>query len=154
MDYRMIIGLGIIFAVFVSDHVPSVKNVLSSFTQKSINLVDEKPSDDIIEKSSKISELITEKPDRINFAIFNLQFAGRLDGYYQQNISAQQLASLYGASLSEYFKDSIDGKYIGLDTQVKQIFVDSFGTLDHILSEQEISSFREVIIGLAWKLSN
>lgn len=154
MDYRMIIGLGIIFVVFASDHVSSVKNVLSSFTQKSINLVDEKPSDDIIQKSTKISELITDKSDRINFAIFNLQFAGRLDGYYQQNISAQQLASLYGTSLKEYFKDSIDGKYAGLETEIKNIFVDSFGELEHILSEQEISSFREVIIGLAWKLSN
>lgn len=154
MDYRMIIGLGIIFLVFASDHVSSIKNVLSSFAQKSIDLVDEKPSDDIIQKSTKISELMTDKSDRINFAIFNLQFAGRLDGYYQQNISAQQLASLYGTSLKEYFKDSIDGKYAGLETEIKNIFVDSFGELEHILSEQEISSFREVIIGLAWKLSN
>lgn len=154
-DYRFIIGSVLILIGLWGHRAPEyfqkLKNAVSKDT---VQIVSEKPSDEIVLKSKKVSDLITDNQDRLNLAIFNLQFADRLKTYFDQNITSQQLTDLYTASLKEYFKDSLVGKYDGLATEIKSLFESSIGSLDHILSKEEVDSLKTDLIGLSWNLSN
>ena len=86
--------------------------------------------------------------------IFNQQFANRIENYYSQNISSQQLMDLYLASAKGFFKDSLIGKYDGLAEETTTMFKECVGELDHILSKEEIDNVKQVLTGLSWNLSN
>lgn len=154
-DYRFIIGSILILIGLWGHRAPEYFQRLKNAIAKDVvQVVSEKPSDEIILKSKKVSDLITDSQDRLNLAIFNLQFSDRLNSYFDQNITSQQLTDLYTASLKEYFKDSLAGKYDGLATEIKLLFESSIGSLDHILSKEEVDSLRNDLIGLSWNLSN
>ena len=153
-DYRLLIGGGLLIVGFFGHKYPEYLEKIKKFaTKNSVQIVDIKPEDAILLKTDSISKIVTDKTDRINLAIFHLQFANRLDNYYKQNITSQQLIDLYTASVKGFFKDSLVGKYDGLAEEVVKVFKDSMGELDHILSQEEMDSVKQNLNGLSWNLS-
>jgi len=153
-DYKLLIGGGLLVVAFFGHRYPEYLEKLRQITAKNVQIIDIKPEDAILEKSKLVADLVTVNEDRINLAIFNQQFANRLDSYYDQNISSQQLVDLYLASAKGFFKNSLSGKYERLAEETTKMFQNSVGKLDHILSKNEIESLRNDLIGLSWNLSN
>lgn len=153
-DYRLLIGGGLLLVGFFGHKYPEYLEKIRQFATKSVQVVDIKPEDAILAKSQSVAKLVTVTEDRINLAIFNQQFANRIDNYYSQNIGGQQLMDLYLASAKGFFKDSLVGKYDGLPEETTKMFQDCVGELDHILSKEEIDNTKQVLIGLSWNLSN
>jgi len=154
-DYRFILGAILILIGLLGHRAPEyLQKFKSAIFKDSIQVVDEKPADTTIEKSKKLAELVTDKEDRLNLALFNLEFSKRLQSYFEKNITSQQLIDLYTESLKNNFKDSLSGKYTGLSEEIQKLFESSIGPLDHILSKPEIESLKNDLVGLAWNLSN
>lgn len=153
-DYRLLIGGGLLLIGFFGHKYPEYLEKIRQFATKNVQVVDIKPEDTILAKSQSVAKLVTVKEDRINLAIFNQQFANRLDNYYSQNISSQQLMDLYLASAKGFFKDSLVGKYDGLSEETTTMFKDCVGELDHILSKEEVDNLKQILAGLSWNLSN
>lgn len=153
-DYRLLIGGGLLLVGFFGHKYPEYLEKIRQFATKNIQVVDIKPEDVILAKSQSVAKLVTVTEDRINLAIFNQQFANRVDVYYNQNISSQQLMDLYLASAKGFFKDSLVGKYDNLAEETTKMFQECVGELDHILSKEELEKVKQLLTGLSWNLSN
>jgi hypothetical protein len=152
-QYRAIIGVGIIFLALFGEKIYNNFSSVIKNSQNNAIVVEEKPSDDIIEKTKAVSSLITDKNDRLYLSLLNDQFASRLDKYLGANITSQQLVDLYANSVKEQFKDSLAGKYTGLSDEMKKLLEGIMGDEDHILSKDEIDSLKQCLVGLSWNLS-
>jgi len=154
-DYKLIIGLALILIGLVGHKAPDYLNrVKDAIFKNSVRVVDIKPEDAILNKSKKVSSLVTDKNDRLQLAIFHLQFANRLDTYFDINITSQQIIDIYTESVKNYFSNKLIGKYDGLSDEMQLFLESSVGSVDHILSKDELTSLKYDLIGISWNLSN
>lgn len=115
----------------------------------SINLDIDKPSDEILNIVKPISDLVTNKDDRIKLAVFNYCFSKRVDKY---DIKAQQMQDVYVLAASHYFGESLKDKYDNLDKKLIELFELSVGGDDHILVNTDKTNLKNNFGGLAWSL--
>jgi hypothetical protein len=109
----------------------------------------DRPSDSILEKVTEISDLITDKNDRLKVGIFNKQFAERITKY---NTDVQQVNDVYTLAGQQYFSDTLKGKYDNLGKKVSGL-ISSITTEDnHLLTTEEKKELSETFTGLAWAL--
>lgn len=109
----------------------------------------DKPTDSIIQLVEPIANLISDPTDRAKLAIFNQEFATRILKYNSNN---QQTNDVYVLAASYFFKDSLQDKYAGLDTEIVKLLQSSIGDDNHILSENEKIDISNKFMGLAWAL--
>lgn len=143
-----IVGLLLIVLAFVPFNLdPNVIPVIP--VTPSINLDIDKPSDEILNIVKPISDLISNKDDRIKLAVFNYCFTKRVEKY---DIKAQQMQDVYVLAASKFFGDSLKDKYDDLDNKLVALFESSVGNDDHILSSADKLSLKNNFSGLAWSL--
>jgi hypothetical protein len=154
-DYRLLIGAILIIIGFWGHKYPDfIKSIKDKISSQPIVLMDTKPSEAVLKNSVEAASLVTDRQDRLDFAIFNIEFAKRLDKYFNESIGSQELADLYASSLKNYFKDRLKDKYSGLNEKIQSLLEVSISDVDHILSKTEIESLKENLLGLSWNLSN
>lgn len=154
-DYRLLIGAILIAIGFWGHRYPDfIKYIKDKVSSQPVVLIDIKPSEAILKNSIEAANLITDRQDKLDFAIFNIEFVKRLDKYFDESIGSQELADLYTSSLKNYFKDRLKDKYSGLNEKIQSLLEMSISDVDHILSKAEIESLKENLIGLSWNLSN
>lgn len=110
----------------------------------------DKPSEEIINIVKPVAELITEIDDRAKLALFNYEFANRVERY---NTDVQNLNDVYVKAASLFFGDSLKGKYTNFASKVETLFVFVVGDDNHVLSDKEKTSIKELFIGLSWALT-
>lgn len=115
-----------------------------------VNLLNiEKPTIEIIEAVSPLSNLITDPTDRAKLAIFNQAFANRVKTY---DSDLQQVNDVYVSAASNFFGDTMVDKYRDLDKMIISLIETSTGSENHKLSEEEKQKISTNFMGLAWSL--
>jgi hypothetical protein len=109
----------------------------------------DKPSEEIIEKVSPFSDLITDPTDRAKVAIFNYNFANRVLNYEAE---AQQVNDVYVLAGKLFFKKTLVDKYKGLAEDIVDLMTDCMGDENHILTEEEKNLLHQHFLGVAWVL--
>lgn len=138
-NIRTLIGIAIIiFALW-----PSKENV-------DVALLDiEKPTQEIVELVTPISNLVTDPTDRAKLAIFNQAFANRVKSY---DADTQQVNDVYVLAGSIFFKDSLVDKYRDLDKTLVSLMEKAMGGDNHKLTAEEQQLLSSYFMGLAWSL--
>lgn len=117
--------------------------------QNTVVLNIDQPSDKILSMVQPIAKLITDPNDRAKLAIFNQEFASRILTY---EINNQQTNDIYVLAASNFFKDSLNDKYQGLDVAIIELLQSSIGNDNHVLSENEKIDISNKFMGLSWAL--
>jgi|688.fasta_scaffold30705_3 hypothetical protein len=117
---------------------------------QSIEISIKRPSEDVIEKVSPISQIVKNKTDRVQLAVFNKQFAERVVNY---NTDLQQLNDLYTLAGEYYFENKLKGKYEDLANKISNLIASVTTDDNHILLEEEKKKLSEIFMGLTWLLS-
>ena len=111
----------------------------------------EQPSEEILERVSSISKLVTDDEDRLRLAVFNKVFSDRV-GFYDAN--SQQVNDIYTKAGKIVFDSSLRGKYDGYSSGLTGLFKDSLGSKNgKVTTEQKIKLSKD-FSGLAYSLAN
>ena len=139
INFRSLIGIAIIIIA-----------LWPSFSKVDVALLDiEKPTPDVIELVSPISNLITDPTDRAKLAIFNQAFANRVKSY---DADTQQVNDVYVLAGQTFFKDSLVDKYRELDKMLIELMTKAMGSDNHALTSEEEQLLSSYFMGLAWSL--
>ena len=114
------------------------------------SIVIQEPTQEIKDKTLKVSEKVTDTNDRLELCVFNKVFSERILGY---DADVQQVNDIYTESGKILFKDSLRGKYDGYGSGVVSLISDITGSENHELTQSEKQQISEVFSGLAWNLS-
>jgi len=114
------------------------------------SIVIEEPTQEIKDKTLKVSEKVTDNKDRLELCVFNKVFSERVLRY---DADVQQLNDIYTESGKILFKDSLKGKYDGYGEGVISLISEITGNENHQLTQSERQQISEVFSGLAWNLS-
>lgn len=149
---RIIVGLSLVLVGFfwnnIVSMIPKIDNVKPSPISVVVDI--EKPSQEILDKTTPIAKLITDKDDKLNLCLFNNVFSKRLVSY---ETDAQKLNDVYVEAGKNFFGDSIKGKYQGFSTGLDNLFSSVLGTENHEVTDNEKSLLSETFRGLAYCLS-
>lgn len=107
------------------------------------------PSEAISTKVSSISKSLTDRSDKIKFAIFNHIFSQRVNDY---TTDVQKLQDIYVLAAKKYFKGELKDKYSGLDSKLVDLLKNILGEDNRVLSEADKKLVSEHFSGLAYKL--
>ena len=149
MKFKTMIGLALLA---VGLFWPQIQERIPDFTiptKPTLEIVE--PSQEIKEKVSSIAELVTDKEDRVNLAVFNMIFAERVVAY---DAEAQDVQDIYVLAAKILFDKSLVGKYDGYSKGIQGLLEDSMGTENHTLSQEEKESLAKNFSGLAYCLTN
>ena len=146
---RTVLGLLI---VLVGLFLPQIQERIPDLIPKpSAPVVDIKePTQEIKDKTLKVSEKVTDTKDRLDLCVFNKVFSERVLGY---DADVQQVNDIYTESGKILFKDSLKGKYDGYGSGVVSLISEITGNENHELTQKEKQQISEVFSGLAWNLS-
>ncbi len=147
MSGRTILGLIIVvvglflpvFQEWMPDSIPKPDNT------PVIDVV--QPSQEILEKVSSISGVVTDKTDRLNLCIFNKVFSERVKGY---SATVQQVNDIYTEAGKAFFGDTLRGKYDGYGSGLLSLMKDILGEENHSLTTEEKDVLSTHFNGLAW----
>ena len=146
---RTLLGLLIILiGLFLPQIQERIPDLIPDNPTPSIAI--EEPTQEIKDKTLKLSEKITDNEDRLELCVFNKVFSERVLRY---DADIQQLNDIYTESGKILFKDSLKGKYDGYGNGVVSLISEITGNENHQLTQQEKQQISEVFSGLAWNLS-
>ena len=114
-------------------------------------LVIETPSEEVLDRVEIFSTIVTNPDDRAKLAIFNYEFASRINGY---STSSQQVNDVYSLAGKTFFKSDLVDKYDNLAEEIIKLMEDVIQTDNHILSVQEKEQLSKYFMGVAWVLIN
>lgn len=148
---RIIVALGLLFFVFFGS-IPNEININPipdevDEVEEIINI--DKPSDAILSMVRPVADLIKQPEDRAKIALFNHEFASRINRYH---IDCQQLNDLYSNAGKKFFGESLRGKYNNFSQSLVDLFQSVVTEENHVLTKDEKESLSKLFDGLAWAL--
>ena len=150
--FKVVVALGLLWFVFYGS-IPSSIDIINPIPSKVDEVAEvikvEKPSEDILLKVKPIAIIVTDIEDRAKLALFNYEFATRVEKY---ETDAQQINDVYTKAAGLFFEESLKGKYANLADQVKQLFVSILSDENHTLTTEEKQKLKELFSGLSWAL--
>lgn len=141
LNFRALLGILLLIIAILPESRPIVDDTVL------LNI--EKPSQEIIELVSPISNIVTDPTDRVKLAIFNQEFGNRVKTY---NSDVQQVNDVYVLAASNFFKDSLRNKYEQLDVLLVNLLAKACTTDNHILTQEEKDLLSSYSTGLSWAL--
>jgi hypothetical protein len=149
--YKNIIAIALIlYAIFGSGLVDLLKNIKPIPQPQPASILNiDKPTNDVILRVERFSNLITDPTDRAKIAIFNYDFANRIKTW---NTNNQQVNDVYTLAGKIFFQESLVNKYSGLSTEITDLLKELLTDDNHILSEEEKNKVNQYFAGIAWVL--
>lgn len=143
----------VIFLVIFLD-INTVKGIIEKVSKREVVVsVEPKPTDNAVNLTKPVADLITDKEDKATLAVFNYEFANRLPSYVDI-INTQQLQDIYVAAGSNVYGKALSSKYQSLGTKLIDLMKGVIGEEEHIISKEEADALSDVFKGLSWNLSN
>ena len=145
-------GLGLLI-ILIGLFLPQIQERIPDLIPDtpSPSIVIEEPTQEIKDKTLKVSEKVTDTKDRLELCVFNKVFSERVLGY---DADVQQVNDIYTESGKILFKDSLKGKYDGYGSGVVSLISEITGSENHELTQQEKQQISQVFNGLSWSLLN
>ena len=148
---RKILIIALLFyAVFGNSLLPSGN--VTPVTPPTTIIDMEKPSDDILKSVSAFSDVITDPSDRTRIALFNYEFASRVNNW--DNINNQQINDVYTKAGNDFFRETLVDKYDSLAEMIISLMQNTIGDDVHILTDKEKDDIQKRFSALAWVLVN
>jgi hypothetical protein len=149
--YKNIIAIALIlYAIFGSGLVDLLKNIKPIPQPQPASILNiDKPTNDVILRVERFSNLITDPTDRAKIAIFNYDFANRIKTW---NTNNQQVNDVYTLAGKIFFQESLVNKYSGLSTEITDLLKELLTDDNHVLSEEEKNKVNQYFAGIAWVL--
>lgn len=152
MDIKKIIAVGLLlYAVFGSGLLDLLDRPMPEPQpkppEKILNI--DTPSETVIARVSLFSDLVTDPTDRAKLAIFNYEFAKRIEGY---STTSQQVNDVYALAGKTFFKGSLVDKYDGLAEEIVKLLQEIMGEENHALTLVEKQELSEYFKGVSWVL--
>jgi len=144
--FGLVIVLYGVFGKTISENLSIVNEI------EVIDLYIDKPPEAILNDTNDISDIISEKEDRISFAVFNKVCSDRMQKW--PNINQQDLNDVYVEAAKKYFGNSINNKYDGLAVFIKGKFQSVTGDDVHTLTKAELENISQILLGMSWNLVN
>lgn len=139
LNLRTLLGVAlIVFALLPKNKTP-----------EPVLLNIEKPTQEVIDVVLPMSKIVTDPTDRAKLAIFNQEFANRVNGY---NADTQQINDVYVLAGGNFFKDSLVNKYDELDKHIVSLIQHCASGDNHRLTEEEKQRLSTYFMGFAWSL--
>jgi len=139
-----------LFAIFGASWIDIDLSSIIPRPQQEVVIVD-KPSQEIINHVQVISEIITDPSDRAKLAIFNYEFANRVQNY---NTNSQQINDVYTLAGKNFFGGKLVDKYDNLSSELVGIFNQILSPDNHTLSNDEKKLLHDYFMGIAWVIVN
>lgn len=151
MAKNAIAVLLIMYGIFGNSLFTPTKPVVPApVPQPQISILNiDKPTDAVLSKVQKFSDLITDPTDRAKLAIFNHQFAKNVVAY---EAHLQQVNDVYTLAGKNFFKDTVRGKYPTLSNMIIELIQDTTTDDNHVLTPSEKNQISENFMGVAWIL--
>lgn len=145
---KILVAIGLLWFVFFGSLPEIDLKPTPKPDDEIVSIIDiEKPSEEILKKVKPVSDLVNNSEDRAKMALFNYEFSKRVTGY---NTDVQKLNDLYAKAGSNFFGDSVKGKYLGLSSSIVNLFQSVTTEENHILTSEEKESLKKLFSGLAW----
>lgn len=109
----------------------------------------DKPDQDVIDRVSIFSDIVTDPDDRAKLAIFNHEFAKRVTEY---DATSQDVNDVYSIAGKMFFEKSLVDKYDGLSEEIVKLMEEIIGETNHSLDQVEKDQLNEYFIGISWVL--
>ncbi len=109
----------------------------------------DKPTEDVLNRVSLFSDIITDPSDRAKLAIFNYEFANRVLAY---DATSQQTNDVYTLAGKKFFKDSLVDKYDGLAENIVDLLEEILGQENHTIDTKEKEQLHKYFLAVAWTL--
>jgi len=135
---------GGVLDIFDNDIIP---NPQPKPPQKILNI--DIPSQDVIDRVSIFSEIITDPSDKAKIAIFNYEFGERVLEY---NTSSQKVNDIYTLAGKIFFQKTLVDKYDGLSEEITELLKECMTDENHNLTDDERNKLSKYFTGIAWVL--
>ena len=109
----------------------------------------DKPDQDVIDRVSIFSDIVTDPDDRAKLAIFNHEFSKRVAEY---DATSQDVNDVYSIAGKMFFEKSLVDKYDGLSEEIVKLMEEIIGETNHSLDQVEKDQLNEYFIGISWVL--
>lgn len=144
INIRSLIGVFCIISAFVLRFATTNTSI-----ETKIDLNISKPTQQVISSVEPISQIISNKTDRIKLAVFNQEFAKRVLSY---DTDLQQLNDVYVLAATYSFDGSMKDKYDNLDTKLIGLIQSITTDENHRITIEEKQKISECFSGLSWLL--
>ena len=148
---KIAISFGLLFFVFFGSIPDAIDiNPTPDEIDEVQAIIDvEKPSEEIIAFVRPIAKIITGIEDKAKVALFNYEFANRLEKY---NTDVKQLNDVYVIAGKEFFGDSMKGKYDNFASSIESLFKSIVTDDNHAVTNEEKTQLKKLFMGLSWAL--
>jgi hypothetical protein len=137
----------ILFSVFGSSL--NISNIIYP-TPPAMDILDvSKPHQEVIDRVTIFSDIVTDPDDRAKIAIFNYEFAERVMTY---KATSQQVNDVYALAGKTFFKKELVDKYDGLAEEIIKLMTEIMSEENHELNQFEKDELHEFFMGIAWVL--
>lgn len=109
----------------------------------------DKPQESVINEVKGFSDLITDPNDRARIAIFNHEFASRVNRY---NTDVQKVNDVYALAGKIFFKKTLVDKYDGLAEDIESLLKKILTDENHVVTNEEKTKLSEYFMAVAWVL--
>ena len=143
----------VIIIIIYSDILPKdigsfLPNILTVNEVVEIN----KPNENYINDTKNIAKEILEKTDTkdaVSLAVFNDEFATKLDSYKNTNVESKYIVNLYTSSYKKAF--GADVNFSSSDA-VSDYINQNILSKEKFMTDEELDSLKEFFRGIAWNL--
>lgn len=115
-------------------------------------IVIDTPSQELIDLTKPVADLITSDEDKTSVAIFINELAGRLKLDKYQDIKLQSINDIMTEAGKIYYTNSIKGKYPGFGSGFTALIVGVTGDDDIYLTDTNRKDLSDVLSALSWNL--
>lgn len=136
-----VLGIVLIFITFNIGNKPKNQDV--------VDIKVPQVSQEFIQKTAKVSDIVTEPRDRLELCIFNKVFADRVINY---NANQQDINDIYSGAAKIIFDDRLNDKYDGLAEFLTNLLHETTGEDVHMLSNGEKQTIQSLFYGVSSNL--
>jgi hypothetical protein len=150
-DIALVVLITLFF--FGDSHVyPFVGGLFDKTNQ--VTIVLEKPADNYIKETAPVARLITNKEDRLDLCLINLEFSNRMNSYLNRNVNSQHINDIYVGVNREFFNTRLRNKYDGLSGSLLNLISKTVGSDVRNLTAKDLEELNRYFLALSWNLEN
>lgn len=146
----MAYSLGVLPKDF-SSYIPDISYITNLFVTSEVVEINQ-PSQESIEVTKDIAKEILEKADKktvVNIAVFNDEFARKLDEYKDKNTESKYVIGLYTSSYKKAFGETLN---LSSTDSVSEYIKNNIVSKEKFVTNEELDALKEFFRGLAWNL--
>jgi hypothetical protein len=151
MNYRLILGLGLVVVAFLMGGVSNpLPRIVSVNYNETLDL--QKPDATIEKEIGDIKGVVTNQADREKVAILHNEMGKRLPKY--ENINTIQFENYYYNSAKDSFEGKLANKYRDLGETIQRLIINTLGENESYIPKDEMEQLSKKMRGIAWSLLN